>query len=58
MDEWLSRLAAVPATNTLGLVKWCLDKSMGRAMERGYVDRNVVELCRTPRGAPVGRLNR
>lgn len=50
VDAWLSDLAPNLATTTLGLVKWCLSKSMTRAMKRGYVERNVVDFCETPRG--------
>ncbi|HEY9289911.1 MAG TPA: site-specific integrase [Microlunatus sp.] len=50
VDEWLAGLAVELASSTLRLVKWCLSSSITRAMKRGYVERNVVDLCRTPRG--------
>lgn len=50
VDEWLAGLAPDLASSTLRLVKWCLSSSVTRAMRRGYVERNVVDLCKTPRG--------
>lgn len=50
VDEWLGSLTSDLATSTLGLVKWCLSSSINRAMKRGLAERNVVDLCKTPRG--------
>lgn len=50
VDEWLAGLSEVMATSSLRLVKWCLSSSVTRAMKRGLVGRNVVDLCKTPRG--------
>jgi hypothetical protein len=40
------------ATRSLQELRSCLSRSVRRAMMRGLVDRNVVELCQVPRGRP------
>lgn len=54
VDAWLADRSKVLASSSLRLVKWCLSSAVNRAMARDMVMRNVVELCRTPRGR-VGR---
>jgi integrase len=50
VDAWLADRAEVLATSSLRRVKWCLSRSVARAMKRGLVVRNVVDLCDLPRG--------
>lgn len=50
VDQWLSGLSALLATNTLRQVRSCLNRSVRWAMRRNLVERNVVELCDVPRG--------
>jgi integrase len=50
VDAWLEGLTDSLATSTLGRVKSCLSRAVRRAMKRGYVDRNVVDLCDVPEG--------
>ncbi|WP_230208009.1 tyrosine recombinase XerC [Microlunatus sp. Gsoil 973] len=50
VDHWLRLLAEDLATSTLQHTKSALSRSIRRAIARGYVDRNVVELCQTPKG--------
>lgn len=57
VDDWLAGMTSDLATSTLGLVKWCLSSSINRAVKRGLAERNVVDLCKTPRGRP-GRLSK
>lgn len=50
VDAWLLTLRPILATSTIQTVKSCLNRSVRRAMARGYLERNVVELCKSPRG--------
>ena len=50
VDRWLLSLTGVLSTRSLQEVRSCLNRSVRRAMARGFVERNVVELCQTPRG--------
>lgn len=50
VDQWLRLLADDLATSTLQHTKSALNRSIRRAIARGYADRNVVELCQTPKG--------
>jgi len=50
VDAWLKELSDVLATSSLRRVRWLLNRTVIRAMRRGLVDRNVVELCEVPRG--------
>jgi integrase len=50
VDEWLKDRSEVLATSTLRRVRWLLSRAVTRAIRRGLVDRNVVELCDVPRG--------
>lgn len=50
VDEWLKGLRTELSTRSLQEVRSCLNRSVRQAMARGYVDKNAVELCRTPRG--------
>ena len=50
VDLWLEGLAKTLATSTLQLVRSLLSRVVNRAMKRGMVDRNVVELCQPPTG--------
>ncbi|MBO0811423.1 MAG: site-specific integrase [Microlunatus sp.] len=52
VDQWLRLLAEELATSTLQHTKSVLSRSVRRAMARGYADRNVVDLCQTPKGQP------
>ena len=52
VDRWLHSLRDSLATRSLQEVRSCLSRSVRRAMMRGLVDRNVVELCQVPRGRP------
>lgn len=50
VDAWLSALSESLATSTLRRLRAILVLVVKRAMRRGLVDRNVVELCDVPRG--------
>lgn len=50
VERWLRSLTSVLSTRSIRDVRWCLSRSVNRAMARGYVERNVVELCAAPRG--------
>jgi integrase len=50
VDRWLMSLTEVLSTRSLQEVRSALNRSVRRAMARGYVERNVVDLCHTPRG--------
>jgi len=50
VDLWLEGLAKTLATSTLQLVRSLLSRVVRRAMKRGMVDRNMVELCQPPTG--------
>lgn len=52
VDEWLKDRSDVLATSTLRRVRWLLSRAVTRAIRRGLVDRNVVDLCDVPRGRP------
>lgn len=54
VDRWLEGLAPVLATSTLHRVHSCLNRAVRRAMKRGLVERNVVELAEVPTGR-IGR---
>lgn len=55
VEEWLRSLAPIMAPSTLRLTKWCLSKSITRAVKHGFADRNVVELADTPKAERAGR---
>lgn len=57
VDRWLFNLAADLSTSSLKQVRSVLKRSIDRAIKRGLIDRNVVELCKPPRGR-VGRASR
>lgn len=50
VDQWLRSLRTELSTDSLRMVRSCLNRAVREAMVRGYVDRNVVEVTRTPRG--------
>jgi hypothetical protein len=50
VEKWLLTLAPTMTTRTLADVRSVLNRSVARAMARGLVTRNVVELVQTPRG--------
>jgi len=50
VDRWLVSLTGSLSTRSLQEVRSCLNRAVRRAMARGYVERNVVDLCQTPRG--------
>jgi integrase len=50
VDRWLADKAKVLSSRTLDELYQCLHRSVRRAMARGYVERNVVELCDVPDG--------
>jgi integrase len=50
VDAWLKELSQSLATTTLRRLRAILVLVVKRAMRRGLVDRNVVELCDVPRG--------
>jgi integrase len=50
VDDWLKALSQDLATSTLRRLRADLSQVVRRAMRRGLVDRNVVELCEVPRG--------
>jgi hypothetical protein len=52
VDVWLKELSEKLATSTLRRLRADLSLAVRRAMHRGLVDRNVVELCDVPRGPP------
>lgn len=55
LDVWLEARAEFLATRTLGEVKWCLTKSVKRAVVQGLADRTLLdtlELCEIPEGRP------
>jgi integrase len=50
VEKWLLKLAPTVTTRTLADVRSVLNRSVSRAMARGLVTRNVVELVQAPRG--------
>ncbi|MGZ5418805.1 MAG: site-specific integrase [Nocardioides sp.] len=50
VDRWLLSLTGLLSSRSLQEVRSCLNRSVRQAMARGFVERNVVDLCRTPRG--------
>ncbi|MFI2353021.1 tyrosine recombinase XerC [Streptomyces sp. NPDC019443] len=52
VDKWLADKAKALSTNTLQVVRSCLNRAVKRAMVRDKVKRNVVELCSVPTGQP------
>jgi integrase len=54
VDRWLAQKAAVLSTSTVKRLHECLNRAVNRAMARDLVKRNVVALCKTPKGL-VGR---
>ncbi|WP_409141890.1 tyrosine recombinase XerC [Cellulosimicrobium sp. RS] len=50
VERWLLDLARSMTTRTLRDVRSVLNRAVARAMARGMVTRNVVELVETPRG--------
>jgi integrase len=54
VDRWLMAKSAVLSSRRLDDLYRCLQRIVRRAMARGYVERNVVELCDVPDGQ-VGR---
>lgn len=58
VERWLRGLASTMTTRTLRDVRSVLNRSIVRAMARGMVVRNVVELVETSGGRRVGRPDR
>lgn len=52
VDKWLGSLTTALSTSRLKKLHSVFNRSMKRAVKRGYVERNVVELCRVPKGRP------
>lgn len=52
VDKWLADKAKSLSTNTLQVIRSCLNRAVKRAMVRDKVKRNVVELCSVPTGQP------
>jgi integrase len=52
VDKWLADKAKALSTNTLQVIRSCLNRAVKRAMVRDKVKRNVVELCSVPSGQP------
>jgi integrase len=50
IERWLHDLASTMTTRTLADVRSVLNRAVTRAMARGLVARNVVELVQVPRG--------
>lgn len=57
VDRWLLQLSEQLSTSALKQVRSVLKRSIDRAIKHGYVERNVVDLCKAPRGR-VGRPSR
>lgn len=58
VDAWLKDRAEHLASSTLRRVHQYLSNSVRRAMYRGLAERNVVELCTTPKGKKPGRASK
>ncbi|MFI8528374.1 tyrosine recombinase XerC [Promicromonospora sukumoe] len=52
VDAWLGGLTTALSTSRLKKLHSVFNRSMIRAVKRGHVERNVVELCRVPKGRP------
>lgn len=52
VDRWLTDRAQKLSTDTVRIVRSCLNRAVKRAMARDKVKRNVVELCSIPTGQP------
>lgn len=52
VDRWLLDRAKVLSTSTLKQVRSVLRRSINRAVKRGLVERNIVDLCPAPKGQP------
>ncbi len=52
VDRWLAEKAKTHSTRTLQGLRSCLNRAINRAMARDKVKRNVVALCRIPKGLP------
>ncbi|MCL2090268.1 MAG: site-specific integrase [Micrococcales bacterium] len=52
VDRWLASLTGNLSTIRLKHLHSALNRSVNRAMARGLVERNVVALCRPPKGRP------
>ncbi|MBO0845950.1 MAG: site-specific integrase [Nocardioides sp.] len=50
IDAWLKQLSEILASSYLARLHGVLSSAVRRAMRRGFVDRNVVDLCDVPRG--------
>ncbi|SCK43563.1 tyrosine-type recombinase/integrase [Streptomyces sp. WMMB 322] len=50
VDKWLADKARTLSTDTLRVIRSCLNRAVKRAMVRDKVKRNVVELCSIPTG--------
>lgn len=57
VDRWLLQLSEKLSTSALKQVRSVLKRSIDRAIKHGYVERNVVDLCKPPRGR-IGRPSR
>lgn len=55
VDRWLQRLTPSLSTSRLKQLHSALSRSVKRAVARGYAERNVVDLCRVPKGRPGRR---
>jgi integrase len=52
VDAWLAGLTTALSTSRLRKLHSVFNRSMKRAVKRGYVERNVVDMCRVPKGRP------
>ena len=50
VDQWLADKAETLSTSTLRRLHSCLNRAVKHAMARDKVRRNVVQLCRVPKG--------
>jgi hypothetical protein len=57
VDRWLAEKSKVLSSRSLDDLFQCLHRVVRRAMARGYVERNVVELCEVPDGQ-AGRASK
>ncbi|GAB4087027.1 site-specific integrase [Myceligenerans cantabricum] len=55
VDKWLASFTASVGTSMLRHMHSVLNRSVRRAAARGYVERNVVEFCKVPKGRPGRR---
>lgn len=50
VDRWFKTRAVLMTTSSLRQLKSCFERVVRRAQALGYVDRNVVALCKIPHG--------